>query len=175
MPQSSSFSIRKPVSVWNQPLKADVKGLFSSLAKVGFHGFTGQWTELGIDAAEGLTALGIERDPLQLSWLLIRRSLFAAMSELVSERAPLTVEPSPSDLEDLSRRLDGEASGKGYTGLPQELSRPDLDEITAQPLLNYLVGDRPCRPSDSWGMDLALTRSKSWTGERARIEVSFVS
>jgi len=33
----------------------------------------------------------------------------------------------------------GALTGKGYKGLPEELSRPDLDEITAQPLLNYLV------------------------------------
>lgn len=33
----------------------------------------------------------------------------------------------------------GALTGKGYQGLPPELSRRDLDEITAQPLLNYLV------------------------------------
>jgi uncharacterized protein YjbI with pentapeptide repeats len=33
----------------------------------------------------------------------------------------------------------GEAKGKSYTGLPSELDNPNLLEITAQPLLNYLV------------------------------------
>jgi hypothetical protein len=33
----------------------------------------------------------------------------------------------------------GEAKGKEYTGLPPELDNPNLVEITAQPLLNYLV------------------------------------
>jgi uncharacterized protein YjbI with pentapeptide repeats len=33
----------------------------------------------------------------------------------------------------------GMASGRGYSQLPPELARPDLVEITAQPLLNYLV------------------------------------
>ena len=33
----------------------------------------------------------------------------------------------------------GKASGKGYTGLPPELNQGNLTEITAQPLLNYLV------------------------------------
>jgi len=33
----------------------------------------------------------------------------------------------------------GALTGKGYSGLPEELTRDDLDEITAQPLLNYLV------------------------------------
>ena len=33
----------------------------------------------------------------------------------------------------------GKASGSGYTGLPPELNQGNLTEITAQPLLNYLV------------------------------------
>ena len=33
----------------------------------------------------------------------------------------------------------GALTGKGYKGLPKDLSRDDLNEITAQPLLNYLV------------------------------------
>jgi len=33
----------------------------------------------------------------------------------------------------------GDLTGRGYKGLPSELDRGDLDEITAQPLLNYLV------------------------------------
>lgn len=33
----------------------------------------------------------------------------------------------------------GKLKGKEYKGLPEELRKDDLDEITAQPLLNYLV------------------------------------
>jgi uncharacterized protein YjbI with pentapeptide repeats len=33
----------------------------------------------------------------------------------------------------------GRASGSGFTGLPPQLDRGNLNEITAQPLLNYLV------------------------------------
>jgi uncharacterized protein YjbI with pentapeptide repeats len=33
----------------------------------------------------------------------------------------------------------GEASGRGYGGLPPELNRGELEEVTSQPLLNYLV------------------------------------
>jgi uncharacterized protein YjbI with pentapeptide repeats len=33
----------------------------------------------------------------------------------------------------------GSLSGKGFTALPKELNRNDLTEVTAQPLLNYLV------------------------------------
>ena len=33
----------------------------------------------------------------------------------------------------------GALTGKSFDGLPKEIIHPDLDEITAQPLLNYLV------------------------------------
>ncbi|WP_446008445.1 NACHT domain-containing protein [Candidatus Electrothrix sp.] len=36
-------------------------------------------------------------------------------------------------------RQYGDAAGKGYAGLPDDLARQHLAEITAQPLLNYLV------------------------------------
>jgi hypothetical protein len=36
-------------------------------------------------------------------------------------------------------RLYGKVSGKGFQAMPDELRRPAIDDITAQPLLNYLV------------------------------------
>jgi|SRR6185369_14991859 len=47
------FSVKKPVSVWNRPLKADAKGIFKSAGKAVLHGATGQWTSLGADVVEG--------------------------------------------------------------------------------------------------------------------------
>ena len=44
--------------------------------------------------------------------------------------------------EDLRQRwwaAYGEASGRGYTGMPEQLNRSEIIEITSQPLLNYLV------------------------------------
>jgi uncharacterized protein YjbI with pentapeptide repeats len=50
----------------------------------------------------------------------------------------------PNDLLKHDLRQDwwakyGDLTGRGYKGLPAELNRDDLAEITAQPLLNYLV------------------------------------
>ncbi len=101
-----SFSAKKPISVWNRPLQLDSKGLFGALAKGTVHGFTGQWTELGGDAVDGLAALGLDsHDPPHLSWLLLRRALIAAMAELVRERLPEIKEPT-KDLTDFSAKLD---------------------------------------------------------------------
>jgi hypothetical protein len=43
------------------------------------------------------------------------------------------------DQRELWWELYGQASGKNYAGMPRELKRKSLEEITAQPLLNYLV------------------------------------
>ncbi|HBL29955.1 MAG TPA: hypothetical protein DD490_24210 [Acidobacteria bacterium] len=101
-----SFSATKPISAWNRPIKLDAKGLFGALAKGALHGFTGQWTELGGDGVDALGALGLDsRDASQLSWLLLRRALVAAMGELVRESLPEIEEPE-KDLSDLTGRLD---------------------------------------------------------------------
>ena len=101
-----SFSAKKLVSVWNQPLQLDAKGVFGALAKGALHGFTGQWAELGGDAADGLAAVGIgSRDAPQLAWLLLRRALFSAMADLIRESLP-EIGESKKDLKEVSRRLD---------------------------------------------------------------------
>ena len=43
------------------------------------------------------------------------------------------------DLRDAWWKNYGELIGESFSGLPRELKRSDLDEITAQPLLNYLL------------------------------------
>lgn len=46
---------------------------------------------------------------------------------------------SEIDLRDMWWKKYGELKGLKYNGFPDELKNPNLDEITAQPLLNYLV------------------------------------
>jgi len=49
------------------------------------------------------------------------------------------VQPYSEDQKQIWWRQYGKATGKGYTQLPVDLDRQHLAEITAQPLLNYLV------------------------------------
>jgi hypothetical protein len=101
-----SFYAKKPISAWNRPLQLDAKGLFGALAKGALHSFTGQWTELGGDTVDGLSALGIDsRDAPQLAWLLLRRALTSAMADLIQESLP-GVGESKKELEDVARQLD---------------------------------------------------------------------
>ena len=50
----------------------------------------------------------------------------------------------------------GRLTGKAFQALPSELGRPDLDEITAQPLLNYLVALTYIRGKLDFTQDIQL-------------------
>ena len=138
-----AFPVKRPISVWNRPLKADFKGLFGALGRGALHGFTGQWTDLGSDAVDAAAALGIDsRDAPQLGWLLLRRSLLAAMAELAREAAPLAGEPKKEALERLSDQLDEQiekeevAIDRRFFERPRELP---LLEALAKPFSEWLI------------------------------------
>ena len=50
----------------------------------------------------------------------------------------------------------GQVTGRAFESLPKELSRVDLEEITAQPLLNYLVALSYTRGKLDFGKDVNL-------------------
>ena len=50
----------------------------------------------------------------------------------------------------------GSLTGKSYAGLPDELNREDLAEVTAQPLLNYLVALSLARKKLDFSKDINL-------------------
>ena len=52
----------------------------------------------------------------------------------------------------------GKLNGKEYKGLPKELEKKDLDEITAQPLLNYLVALSYERKKIDFGQNINLNK-----------------
>jgi hypothetical protein len=130
-----SFSVKKPISVWNQPLQADYKGLFGALAKTAFHGVTGQFTEAGADVLDGLSALGIEKDAPQLAWLLIRRALLQAMTDLLQESQPVAAEPKKDNLEVLSQHLDQALESSDVT-----IDRSFFEQPARHSLLKSLHG-----------------------------------
>jgi len=86
---SPKLKVKKPVPVLFKPVKADFKDLFKALAKGVGHTATGKWVELGADAVEALSALGLTTEPGELVHLLIRRSLTMAVFKLVDDSAKL--------------------------------------------------------------------------------------
>jgi uncharacterized protein YjbI with pentapeptide repeats len=61
-----------------------------------------------------------------------------------------------TDQRDLWWQTYGALIRRGYTGLPQELATPQLREITAQPLLNYLVALALMRENIQFNEDTSL-------------------
>jgi hypothetical protein len=103
---SPKLKVQKPVPVLLKPVKADYKDLFKALAKGIGHTATGKWVELGGDAVEALSALGLTTQPGELVFLLIRRSLTMAVFELVGDSASQFSETAAADADVLVDRLD---------------------------------------------------------------------
>lgn len=129
----SPFVAKKPISVWNRPLKADVKGIFGGLSKATLYGVTGQFSETGASLLEAAQALGIQgKEPAELAWLLIRRSLLAAMSDLVRE-APVPQETDQEKAERLADDLD-----RALEVQEMEIDRSFFEKPSALPFLGHL-------------------------------------
>ena len=97
---------KKPVSVFDKPLKADLKQLFKALCKGVGHGVAGNWAELGNDTVETLSAVGLTTEPGELAFLLIQRSLTKALCDLVGESASQYLTQSNKDSMALTEQLD---------------------------------------------------------------------
>jgi hypothetical protein len=67
---SPKLKVKKPVPVLFKRVKADFKDLFKALAKGVGHTATGKWIELGTDAVDALSALGLATEPGELAFLL---------------------------------------------------------------------------------------------------------
>jgi len=103
---SPKLKVKKPVPILFKPVKADFKDLFKALAKGVGHTATGKWIELGADAVEALAALGLETDPGELAFLLIRRSLITAAFELLDNSASQLSDTAATDADALVDNLD---------------------------------------------------------------------
>ena len=105
MHTGSGFSVSKPVSVWNRPLKANFKDLFKALGKGVIDGAIGKWEGVAGDVVEASVAIGLATDPGQMAWLLIYRSLERAIAKLLKDNRELLVK-QPDDLSLLCEHLD---------------------------------------------------------------------
>ena len=131
------LEVKKPVSVLNEPLKVDFKKLFASLGKVAVDAavlnFPGAIKEsLGL-----LDAAGLRKDPGQIAWLLILRSLGRAMAALVLANSGI-LKAEPTDLEELDAAIQDRLESaqviinRSFFGRPANLSIiPDLKNIFA--------------------------------------------
>ena len=121
---SPKLKVKKPVSTLFKPVKADFKDLFKALAKGVGHTATGKWIELGSDAVETLSALGVATEPGELAFLLIRRSLTTAVFELVGDSASQLSDTVAADADELVDSLDLSIEAKDMSVDQKFLDRP---------------------------------------------------
>lgn len=88
------LQVKKPISLWNKPLKANFKDLFKSLTKASFSSMTLNWTEALKSATDAINAISFEDDAGQVAWLLIYRSIIRAVYILVEDHFDL-IKSSP--------------------------------------------------------------------------------
>jgi hypothetical protein len=121
MANSPGLAAKKPVSVWNKPLKANFKDFFKSLGKAGVDAATGQWIGVGKDAVDALSAIGLEsNEPAELTWALIYNSLTQAVGNIISDSQFLMREiPADVDKSRVSARKTSRQCAR-FANLQQE-------------------------------------------------------
>src|SRR5437588_92588 len=76
---------RAPLSVWTTPLKANVGGLFKSLAKAAGKAASLQWAGSLDSAIDAISCVGFEQDPGRVTWVLLHRAMTRAVFDLLRE------------------------------------------------------------------------------------------
>ncbi|WP_200228428.1 pentapeptide repeat-containing protein [Rubrivivax gelatinosus] len=86
MPTSKKETVLKtPSSVWTRDVRFDFKPLFRALGKAVTHTATGKLEELGNDAIEAATSLGVDTPAAEVAYSLIYNSLQDALETLTVE------------------------------------------------------------------------------------------
>jgi len=80
-----TVALAKPKSVWTRKVKLDLKPLFKALAKAATHTATLKLEELGNDAVEAATSLGIDTPIQELAYVLLKRATLDALLTLTRE------------------------------------------------------------------------------------------
>ena len=103
---SPKLKATKPEGVFEKQFKVEFKQLFKALSKGVGHAAFGKWEEIGNDAVETLSAVGLETKPEELAFLLIQRSINKALFELVGESASQQLIDAEKDSDVLVGQLD---------------------------------------------------------------------
>lgn len=141
---TDELTLSKPVSVWNKSLSLEPKKFLQGIGKMLAKGMFKDWGGVGESAIDTLDALGLQKQPNELAWLLIFRSLTAALTELVKNYVDLFRNPpKEEELETLSARF-AEEMGKAEVTISREFfNRPgelSLLKNLQDPLAAWLHG-----------------------------------
>lgn len=89
MKKSLGTPLKKPVSIWFKPLKADYANLFKGLSSSIVKGVSLKFDESVEKLIEASSAIGLKRDLGETGWLLIYRSISRALFSLIEDNRAL--------------------------------------------------------------------------------------
>jgi hypothetical protein len=132
--KSNNLTISKPVAVLNREIKAEPGKLIKGIGKMLLKGASLDWSGVGEAALDTVDAAGLREKPEELAYLLIYRSLTAALFELVKDHRDLFFNrPDEEQLHTLSACFE-EEMGKAEVRISLDFfKQPD-----ALPLLKQL-------------------------------------
>jgi len=84
MNSPDKLSVNKPTSIWKRPVELKFGKLLPSLGKGAIDAATLNWGGAAKDGVDVVAALGLKREPSQIAWLLIQKSLLQAMGDLAA-------------------------------------------------------------------------------------------
>lgn len=87
--KSNELTASKPVAVLNREIKAEPGKLIKGIGKMLLKGASLDWSGVGEAALDTVDAAGLREKPEELAYLLIYRSLTAALFELVKDHRDL--------------------------------------------------------------------------------------
>ena len=148
------LSVTKPISLWNKDISVKPKDLFKQLGKMAIKGVSLNFSGVGESALDAIDAVGLKKEPGELAWLLIFRSLTSATAKIIHDYKDLFVNPpDEAELDRLSCKLADEferievAIGLEFFKKPEE-----------QPFLRSLVS-----PLSAWLEGLGLSSTNAAT------------
>ncbi|WPD24762.1 MAG: pentapeptide repeat-containing protein [Candidatus Electrothrix scaldis] len=140
----NGLNISRPVSVWNKDISLEPRKFLQGIGKMVIEGVCQDWSDLGSAAVDTLDALGLARKPGDLAWLLIYRSLAAALFDLVKNSSDLfRNRPDEEQLKALSTRFEEQMGRAEVTITPEFFDRPGelpLLKDLQEPVAAWLQG-----------------------------------
>ena len=196
MAENLGLDLKKPISVWNKPLKVNFKDLFKAVGKLGVDAATGKWEGVAKDTVETLAAVGLgSNTPEEQAWALIYNALAQAVASVVGDSRTLmrklpenveaTIEVLDFSLEAtelaLSRDLFEYPERLAIVGavrapLRQFLEGMGVDEVQADSLSSRLPGyfayalNREWRKNGSSYGEISTAIDTPFTKARERVQ-----
>lgn len=140
----NELKVTKPISVWNRDINISSKDLLSGIGKIAIKGVSLDWSGAGETALDTFNAAGLQKEPGEIAWLLIYRSLISAISSLTKNYRDLFEDP-PNDevVETLSDSFEKVMEKIEVTIDLQFFDKPGdfrlLEDLTV-PLVNWMKG-----------------------------------